>query len=239
AVAGATSYTWTVPTGMTITSNTGTSITVSIGTTFVSGNVSVTANNSCGASTARSLPVTNKTATPGAITGPNSVCKSQSGIAYSIASVTGATSYSWAMSGGAVITPNGTSASADFTGATSTTSVITVNGVNACGASGPSRLSVNVNLACRESNIATQQGLSAFPNPTNGKLTMSYNAPVADRYAVRIVDLLGKVVYSSDLNAEAGLNTKEIDLTNMSRGIYLLNVQTEGGKIETLRIIVQ
>ncbi|MFM9028354.1 MAG: T9SS type A sorting domain-containing protein, partial [Bacteroidota bacterium] len=86
---------------------------------------------------------------------------------------------------------------------------------------------------------ATQQGLSAFPNPTNGKLTMSYNAPVADRYAVRIVDLLGKVVYSSDLNAEAGLNTKEIDLTNMSRGIYLLNVQTEGGKIETLRIIVQ
>jgi len=45
AVAGATSYSWTVPAGMTITSNTGTAITVSIGATFNSGNLCVTANN--------------------------------------------------------------------------------------------------------------------------------------------------------------------------------------------------
>lgn len=57
AVSLATSYTWTVPTGSVIQSGQGTtSITVLIGTT--SGNISVTASNSCGTSAARTLAVT-------------------------------------------------------------------------------------------------------------------------------------------------------------------------------------
>ncbi|MFM7218219.1 MAG: T9SS type A sorting domain-containing protein, partial [Bacteroidota bacterium] len=239
AVAGATSYSWAVPTGMSITSNTGTSITVSIASNFTGGNVSVTANGSCGASTPRTLVVSTKPAVPGAISGATSVCKSQSSVSYSIAAVSGATSYAWSVSGGAYIAPGSTAALVDYRTATTATAVITVNAVNQCGASSPQRLSVTVNLACRESNFASQQALTAFPNPTNGKVTMSFNAPTADRYLVRVVDLIGKVVYSGDLNAEAGLNTKEIDLSSMSKGIYILNVQTEGGEAQTLRLIVE
>lgn len=56
-VPGATSYSWTVPSGATINSGNGsTSINVTLGTT--SGNVSVVANNSCGSSTAQTLSVT-------------------------------------------------------------------------------------------------------------------------------------------------------------------------------------
>ena len=51
AVSGATSYTWTVPTGWTINSGQGTTtITVTAGTT--AGNVTITATNTCGASAA-------------------------------------------------------------------------------------------------------------------------------------------------------------------------------------------
>ncbi len=57
-VANATSYTWTVPTGWTITSGAGTdSITVTAGTTGQNGTISVTANNACGASSASTLTV--------------------------------------------------------------------------------------------------------------------------------------------------------------------------------------
>jgi len=56
-VVGATSYSWTVPTGATINSGNGTTtISVTFGTT--SGNITVTANNACGASTAQTLAVT-------------------------------------------------------------------------------------------------------------------------------------------------------------------------------------
>ncbi|MFY9309826.1 MAG: fibrinogen-like YCDxxxxGGGW domain-containing protein [Bacteroidia bacterium] len=57
AVTDATSYTWTVPAGASITAGQGTtSITVTFGTT--AGNISVTADNSCGSSAANTLAVT-------------------------------------------------------------------------------------------------------------------------------------------------------------------------------------
>lgn len=55
AVSGATSYTWTLPSGWTGTSTTN-SISATAGT--ISGNITVTANNSCGASVMRTLAVT-------------------------------------------------------------------------------------------------------------------------------------------------------------------------------------
>lgn len=61
AVPNATSYTWTVPLGWTITSGNGTtSITLTTGTAGQNGNISVTANNTCGSSTAQTLAVTVK-----------------------------------------------------------------------------------------------------------------------------------------------------------------------------------
>jgi PKD repeat protein len=58
-VTGATSYTWTLPNGWTCTSLTN-SITVTVGS--VSGNISVTADNGCGSSTASTLAVNLPTA---------------------------------------------------------------------------------------------------------------------------------------------------------------------------------
>jgi len=59
AVSNATSYTWTVPTGWTITAGgTTNTITVTTGTAGQNGNITVTASNACGTSTANTLAVT-------------------------------------------------------------------------------------------------------------------------------------------------------------------------------------
>ncbi|MBL0103431.1 MAG: proprotein convertase P-domain-containing protein [Bacteroidetes bacterium] len=56
AISGSTSYSWTLPTGASITSGSGTnSITVSFGTSAVSGSVSVSGTNSCGNGTGSSV----------------------------------------------------------------------------------------------------------------------------------------------------------------------------------------
>lgn len=59
AVANATSYSWTVPTGWSVTAGASTNaITVTSGTSGQNGNITVTASNSCGTSTSQILAVT-------------------------------------------------------------------------------------------------------------------------------------------------------------------------------------
>ena len=114
-VPGATSYTWTFPNGWTGTSSTN-SITATVGS--VGGNVSVTANNASGSSTAQSITVsvTSFPAQPGTLTGPLTVCSGQS-ITYSVSPVAGADTYYWTL-------PSG------WVGSSSTTSITLTTGIN-------------------------------------------------------------------------------------------------------------
>ena len=134
AVTGATSYAWVVPSDATITSATNTnSITVTFGT--AAGSVSVTPTNSCGTGNSRTITVTVNTvpAAAGVMTGLSDVCKPQSGLSYSIAAVTGATSYSWTAPSGVTFT-GGTTRSivASFT-ASSVSGNMVVTPINTCG----------------------------------------------------------------------------------------------------------
>ncbi len=102
AVSGATSYTWTLPSGWTGTSTT-TSISTVAGT--IAGTISVTANSSCGSSVARTLAVGMSTLAV-TVTGTNVSCHgSTNGSAAAVASGgTGPYTYSWSPSGGTAAT---------------------------------------------------------------------------------------------------------------------------------------
>jgi hypothetical protein len=148
-VPNATTYTWTVPTGWAITAGAGTNtIIVSTGTTGQNGNITVTAGNSCGTSSAASLPVTvgNGTpATPGSISGVVSLCPSTSGQTYSIASVPNATTYNWTVPTGWIISAGaGTNTITVTSGGAGQNGSITVNSSNACGTSSTSTIAVTV-----------------------------------------------------------------------------------------------
>ena len=143
-VGGATTYTWTVPSGASIISGQGTtSINVAWGVN--SGNVTVTAGNSCGTSGASTLAVTllPLPAPPGTISGPSSVCDNTSAN-YSVVSVSGVT-YSWSVPNGATITGGqGTNAITVLWGLSS--GDVSVAAQNGCGNSSPSTLNVSVEM---------------------------------------------------------------------------------------------
>jgi len=147
AVANASHYVWTVPTGATITSGQGTiSITVSFGAGFQGGYLVVAASNACGQSaslTPRKLYIQALAGMPGAITGPSAPVCGPTVKSYSIASVPLATSYTWTAPAGATVTSGQgtTSVQISFTTGFSSGNVsVTAN--NACGSSLPSRLMV-------------------------------------------------------------------------------------------------
>lgn len=140
AVPGATSYTWLLPSGWSGSSAT-TSIAATIGTT--GGNVQVTAVNSCGNSTVRTVSVTvnQVPATPGTITGATNVCSGTSNT-YSINPVAGATSYIWTLPSGW----SGTSSSNSInTSAGSVGGNVQVVAINSCGSSSAQTLAVVAN----------------------------------------------------------------------------------------------
>jgi hypothetical protein len=162
-VSGATSYTWSVPSGWTGTS-TSASISATAGTT--GGNITVTANNDCGSSTSQSLTVTvnSAPAQPGIITGNTDVC-SGSAVIYSVTPVSGATSYTWSMPSGWT----GTSTSASISATAGTTGGnITVIANNSCGSSTSQTLGVTVNPSYTNNVSASicQGDTYTFPDGT-------------------------------------------------------------------------
>ncbi|MGZ4060957.1 MAG: choice-of-anchor J domain-containing protein, partial [Bacteroidia bacterium] len=147
-VAGAGSYSWTLPVGWTGSSTTN-SITVTTGSS--GGTISVFASSGCCSSLSRTLTVTLTPVLPmpGAITGSTNVCSGVTQV-YSIAAVTGATSYTWTL-------PSGWSGTSTTTSITTTTGAssgtIQVKANNACGPGPAQTLAVTV----------SNTGSSAFP----------------------------------------------------------------------------
>ena len=143
AVAGASSYTWTVPTGWTITSGQGTtSIQVIAGTS--AGTVSVAASNGCGAGMTSDLattPTSTPPTTSGTITGTDIPCIGNVATRYTTTSVNGVTGYVWTVPAGWVITSGqGTLSILATPGPTA--GLVTVTASNGCGVGTPSSLRV-------------------------------------------------------------------------------------------------
>lgn len=134
-------YTWTLPTGWTGSSTTS-SIVATPGPT--AGTISVTATSSCGTSVPRTYTVVQGSApaTPATISGNTAVCAG-SIQTYTVASVTGATSYVWTLPSGWSGTSTTNSLTAT-TAPTAATGILSVKAVNGCGNSSNANLSINV-----------------------------------------------------------------------------------------------
>jgi len=175
-VAGATSYTWSVPGGASVTSGQGTSsATISFGA--ASGNVTVTATNSCGTSSASSLAITLSSAapaTPGTITGSSSVCAGSTGNTYSIAAVSGATSYTWSVPAGSTVTAGQGSTSVIITFG-STSGNVSVTASSTCGTSAASNKAITVNAipATPSISVTNNCGSSTLSTVSSGTLLWS------------------------------------------------------------------
>jgi hypothetical protein len=163
AVPMATSYTWSVPAGATITGGQGTtSVTVSFSAGFTFGNICVTANNACGSTAPSCKMLSGISPTPGAIRGPTSVCKNQSNLMYEIDPVAGATSYTWTVPQSAQISfGQGTTGIVVKIGPNSGN--ITVKANSACGSSAVRTLAVNVVNCFYAPPVMTMKELRPVP----------------------------------------------------------------------------
>ncbi len=186
AIANATGYIWTVPTGATVTSGAGTNaiqVTFDAGFT-ASGTISVAASNACGTSALKTYAVTrNNPSTPGTITGSAKACPGDV-FTYSIVAVANATSYTWTVPSGATINSGAgtTSIQVAFNAGFIAGGAITVTSSNACGTSAVRSLTVARNTPATPGTISGQasgvcSGTVTYTVPNVTGMTYNWVAP--------------------------------------------------------------
>lgn len=141
---GATSYLWTVPSGITVISGAGTTaIRVNVASTFVAGNISASAVNDCGYYQGVVKTVYGKVPTAAAsIAGPVNVC-GLTDLTYTASGGIGATGYVWTLPAGFTLV-SATGASVRVTNTGFTTGSISVQGTNVCGTGAAKTLNLTV-----------------------------------------------------------------------------------------------
>ena len=238
AMNGASSYNWTVPTNASINSGLNSNnISVDFNGSFTTGNITVAAVNNCGVGATRSLAVKAAPAIPGTITGPASACTGSTQ-SYAISTVQGASNYIWTVPGGAVINSGqGTkNLNLNFGSNASANGTITVKSSNTCGTSTARVLAVTTTICPRLSDATTQ--LEVYPNPANSFINLSFNVGQSQQATIILRDAASRVVYYEAIDAAAGFNSQQIELSNLSKGVYFVQLQTDSSS-ENTRLIVE
>lgn len=107
----------------------------------------------------------------------------------------------------------------------------------------------NIFLAVNSSNFTVQQstatvddekfqGFKLYPNPSKGIINLEFQLFSNDYVSIKLFDLAGRTVFVKNYNNVLGLFKEEIELKNISTGLYLMKV-INGGKYSTHKIVIE
>ena len=142
--------------------------------------------------------------------------------------------YNWTVpSGWTILSHNGNSISVK---AGTRAGIIGVTASNACGNQGALCRSISIgNCTARmavdnegDDETILDQKPKLYPNPASQMATLNFNAVKESAYSLRVINSLGQSVYSSEGNAIEGANAIELNLENLSNGLYIVQVVQDG-----------
>ncbi|MBO3099162.1 T9SS type A sorting domain-containing protein [Gelidibacter pelagius] len=93
-----------------------------------------------------------------------------------------------------------------------------------------SEFGVNVSYTLSVSQLEHQM-VKLYPNPVTDKLFIQ--SPSSKNFNLKLVNSLGQLVMSQDSNSASA----ELDLSSLSRGLYVLNVMDDNRNFQTIKII--
>jgi hypothetical protein len=77
-----------------------------------------------------------------------------------------------------------------------------------------------------------------FPNPSNGVTAIPVNFKNSTDVKLTVVDLLGKVVFNQTFeNIPAGSSQIDLNMGNLTSGVYVYSIEAEGFKTSRKMIV--
>ena len=92
------------------------------------------------------------------------------------------------------------------------------------------------NASISENNTINTFNVS--PNPANGNATIELTGNSAAEVAISIIDLTGKEVYNTALNALNGAASISVDTQKFGNGLYMVTVSSNGSAV-TKKLVVK
>lgn len=93
----------------------------------------------------------------------------------------------------------------------------------------------NVNFTITASqglgNVLTSESVQVFPNPASGVVNLSLAGELRGQVTADLMDAQGRVVRHVEFVKEASGHIEQISLDGLSAGNYLLNVNTDAGRV--------
>ena len=93
-------------------------------------------------------------------------------------------------------------------------------------------------MALSLDEISVEENISIFPNPTNGILNLRFDTYNFKNYDVKLVNMNGQVVFNKEIGAAANA-VETLDFTGMAAGLYMLNITSNDGKVNTYKVNIQ
>jgi len=112
----------------------------------------------------------------------------------------------------------------------------TIVGLNGCSNSSVSNITVQDCTGINDNS--TSQEVFVYPNPTNGSFSIVINSLIYTELFIKIVDVQGKEIFSSVEKDVRGSYTKQINLEDISKGMYYI-ILSSGSEIKTQKLIIQ
>ena len=88
-----------------------------------------------------------------------------------------------------------------------------------------------------ENELASVTELQISPNPFKGTAEVNFYTTENAEYSVRILNMIGKEVYTQNLQTNTGRNVQFIDAREMAPGVYFYNI-SDGKNSLTKRLVV-
>ena len=79
--------------------------------------------------------------------------------------------------------------------------------------------------------------LEVYPNPSRDVFNVTFTSEDVQDLEVRVINLVGEVVYTENLKQFVGEYTKSIDLATYTKGVYFLEITTNNGVVNKKLIL--
>jgi hypothetical protein len=95
----------------------------------------------------------------------------------------------------------------------------------------------NLVISNRGSNENTELGLTAFPNPANDQVNVVVAAIASGDYTLNIMDIVGKIHQTQQVNLAEGENIFSLNLANYNKGLYFISIQNKEKSVMTKLVV--
>ncbi|OGX91174.1 T9SS type A sorting domain-containing protein [Hymenobacter coccineus] len=82
-------------------------------------------------------------------------------------------------------------------------------------------------------------GLSVYPNPSRGFVTVQLRQPVGPAYLLRLSNVIGQEIRSVALRPEISFPGLSLNLTDLPGGLYFYSLVVDGKVASTKRLVLQ